>query len=175
MKKWTVKAALCATALQFSGCIIATGDAPPPAGTLSVEWSINGQRHPADCAAFGVDRLELLIFTRFGALIDHVDASCEAFAISVGLVEGRYHTDATLIDSVGRSATLTQSIGDIAIIEDTDLLVVIDFPVDSFFGHSCHGVSVGASRVSRDRERAGRSENGGCSRQTWTTEHRPRH
>lgn len=132
MKKWSVKAVSCAAALQFPGCIIVSGDPLPPAGMLSVEWSIDGQRHPADCAAFGVDRLELLIYTRFGALIDHVDASCEAFAVSVELVEGRYHTDATLVDSVGRSATLTRSIGDIAIIEDTDLVVVIDFPVDSF-------------------------------------------
>jgi hypothetical protein len=133
MNDWGVKAMLCAAGLVLPGCFIVTDDDEPRrVGTLTVEWTIDGIQDPNDCAVFGVDRLELLLYTRFEELIDEINPLCESFILSVDLVEGRYHADATLVDSFDRAATLTEPLDNLDIIEDTDLEVLIDFPLESF-------------------------------------------
>lgn len=119
-----------AAALQLPGCLVV--DEERGIGSLTVEWSIDGVRDPLDCAALGVDRLELVVFSRSGRVVDEIEPFCESFAATVDLVEGLYFGDATLVDSFDAPATLTQSIDDISIIEGTDLAVSIDFPPGSF-------------------------------------------
>jgi hypothetical protein len=134
MNKWGIKALLCATALQLSGCIFESDDhdSRPHVGTLTVRWTIDGLTDPGDCAAFGVDRMELALYTAFDEKIDEVNPVCEAFEVSVDLDEGRYSADATLVDSFDRSATETQVLDALDVYGDNELVVDIDFPLDSF-------------------------------------------
>lgn len=130
MKNSYATIALCAAALGLPGCVVVTDD--DGIGTLTVEWTIDGLRDPADCAAFDVDRLELVLFTRSGRIVEEIEPLCESFGVSVDLVEGRYFGDVTLVDGFDEPATFTQPIDDIVIIEATDLAVHIDFPIGSF-------------------------------------------
>ena len=123
--------ALCAAALQLPACVVVSDD-DRGIGTLTVEWTIDGVRDPSDCAAFAVDRLELVIFTRSGRVVDEIEPVCESFGVSVDLVEAVYFGDATLVDSFDAPATLTQPIDYLDIIEATELAVSIDFPIGSF-------------------------------------------
>jgi hypothetical protein len=135
LKRWGASALALGVALQLSGCLVVADDddlGPLPVGTLTVNWSIDGLRDPRDCADFGVDRLELVIYDRFGDVVDELEPFCEDFGISVDLEEGSYSADVTMVDSFDRSATLTETLEAIDIIADTDLTLGVDFPVDSF-------------------------------------------
>jgi hypothetical protein len=135
LKSAAVFAATLAAAVQLSGCIVSGDDGrsgPLPTGTLTVHWTIDGQRSSLDCSDFGVDRLELIIYDETGAEVDEVQPYCESFAVSVDLLEGSYFADVTLVDSADRSASLTKTLDALDIIEGTDLDVAVDFPVDSF-------------------------------------------
>ncbi len=137
LKRWGAGALALGAALQLSGCIFVAEDdgrdlAPIPFGTLTVNWTIDGLREPLDCEDFGVDRLELVIYDPGGAVVDELSPFCEAFGVSVDLPEGSYFADVTLVDSFDRSATLTETLEALDIIEGTDLVVGVDFPVDSF-------------------------------------------
>ena len=135
VKKPAVMVLALAAALQLSGCFVVADDGhsgPLPTGTLTVDWTIDGQRSSLDCDDFGVDRLELVIYDESGAEVDEVEPYCESFAVSVDLLEGSYFADVTLVDSADRSATLTKTLNALDIIEGTELDVAVDFPVDSF-------------------------------------------
>ena len=135
--KWGVGSLALAAALGLSGCFISTDDGGPsrgplPTGTLTVDWTIDGQRSGLDCADFGVDRLELVIYDFSGAVVDEVEPFCESFEVSVDLIEDSYSADVTLVDGADRSVTLTKTLDALDIIEGTDLNVSVDFPIDSF-------------------------------------------
>jgi hypothetical protein len=135
--KWGVGSLALAASLGLSGCFITTDDdgpsrGPLPTGTLTVDWTIDGQRSGLDCADFGVDRLELVIYDLSGAEVDEVEPFCESFAVSIDLIEDTYSADVTLVDGADRSVTLTKTLDDLDIIDGTDLNVSVDFPLDSF-------------------------------------------
>lgn len=142
MKNWTTKALGLGGMLLCSG--LATGclfvdddddDRGPPApvvGTLTVDWTIDGQTNPDDCAAFGVDRFELVLYEAGDYVVDEVEPLCEAFSVSIDMLDGIYYGDATLVDGFDRAATVTLPIDDIDIVAGTELLIPIDFSIDSF-------------------------------------------
>ena len=135
--KWGAGSLALAAALGLSGCFITTDDGVPsrgplPRGTLTLDWTIDGQRSGLDCSDFGVDRLELIIYDASGAEVDEVEPYCESFEVSVDLVEDTYSADVTLVDGADRSVTLTKTLDAIDIIEGSDLNISVDFPVDSF-------------------------------------------
>jgi hypothetical protein len=132
-KNWLTRALPGLLMVGLSGCFFVSDDDDDytPLGTLTVEWSIDDATFPEDCAAFGVDRMELLVYAGRD-LIDEVEPLCEAFSVSIDLPEGVYDADATLVDSFDRSATLTEPIDAIDIIAGTELVVNVDFPVGSF-------------------------------------------
>ena len=137
LKKWGSGIISLGLALGLSGCLFVADDdgddyAGPLPGTLTVEWSVEGQTDALDCADLGVDRLELVIYDSAGVEVAELEPFCEDFSVSVDLDEGRYFADVTLIDSFDRSATLTETIERIDIIAGTDLNVGVDFPIDSF-------------------------------------------
>jgi len=133
LKKWGACVASLGAALQLSGCFVtANDDRPLPVGTLTVDWSIDGRHSSLDCADFGVDRLELVIYDESGAEVDELEPFCESFAVSADLVEGSYFADVTLVDSADRSVTLTKTLDAIDIIGDTELDITVDFSIDSF-------------------------------------------
>jgi len=121
-----------------TGCLFvdhdddADNDAASALGTLTVNWTIDGQTSPADCAAFDVDRLELVLYENGDRVIQEVEPLCESFSVSVEMLDGLYYGDATLVDGFDRAATLTLPIDDIDIIGETELVIPIDFSLDSF-------------------------------------------
>jgi len=124
----------CAFGALLPGCIVTTDDhrGPPPVGTLTVEWTINGGTNPDDCVLYGADHLELLIYAGPDDLVTEVDPLCEDFSVSVDLDPGRYSADATLVDSINRSATVTAPLDGLLVTDGTDLVSSIDFPDGSF-------------------------------------------
>ena len=68
-------------------------------------------------------------YTGLDQLVDRVDPICESFSVSVDLLEGRYEADA---DGFERPASITQTIYAIAIVEDTGLVIGIDFSIEIF-------------------------------------------
>lgn len=140
MKNWTTKALglggmlLCSS--LATGCLFVDDDddddIAPALGTLTVDWTIDGLTNPDDCAAFGVDRMELVIYERGDYVVDEVEPLCEAFSVTIDMLDGIYYADATLVDSFDRAATVTLPVDDIDIIAGTELVIPIDFPIDSF-------------------------------------------
>jgi hypothetical protein len=140
VNNWTFKALAPVgwlACLSLSGCLFVGDDdnghdAPDPVGSVTVTWSIDGIQDPNDCIDFGVDRLELRLYTLRGDLIREVEPFCEDFAVTVDMTEGRYDGEATLVDSDDGSATITEPLDNIDIVAGTDLQIDVDFPVDSF-------------------------------------------
>jgi hypothetical protein len=140
VKNWTTKALAplgVFACLGLSGCLFTSDDgnddyAYDPIGSLTVEWTIDGQRNPADCADFAVDRLELVLYDGADQFVDEFEPVCESFGMTVDLEEGLYYGDATLVDSFDQSATVTEPLEDIDIVGGTDLVISVDFPIDSF-------------------------------------------
>lgn len=137
MKNWMTKALthggflLCLGAMP--GCLVVddNDDDPAPVGTLEVFWTIDGLTDPIDCADFGVDRLELLIYDG-GRVVDEFEPFCEDFGISIDLFDGIYDGAATLVDSFDNAATTTEELEAIDIVEGTTLTIDVDFPINSF-------------------------------------------
>lgn len=142
MKNWTTKALGIGGMLLCSGlatgCLFVDDDddddreSAPVVGTLTINWTIDGQTNPDDCAAFGVDRMELVLYESGDYIVDEVEPLCEAFSTSVDMLDGIYYGDATLVDSFDRAATVTLPIDDIDIVAGTELVIPIDFSIDSF-------------------------------------------
>ena len=141
MKNWTTKALAplgLLACLGLSGCLFVGDDddddyAYDSVGSLTVEWTIDGRRDPGDCADFAVDRLELVLYTGADRFVVEFEPVCESFGTTIDLDEGLYYGDATLVDSFDQSATVTEPLDDIDIIGETELVIPIDFPLDSFF------------------------------------------
>ncbi|HWO09696.1 MAG TPA: hypothetical protein VNN80_09465 [Polyangiaceae bacterium] len=124
-QSWVLSAAL---VFALPGCLIVDDDIDDDPGTLTLAWSVDGAVEPADCAFYGIDRLELTVYDIFDDPLVTSYALCEEFELSIRLPEGYYSADATLIDSFDRSVTRTQVIDDIDIIEDEELYIPVDFP-----------------------------------------------
>lgn len=121
-----------------TGCLFVSDDddddgrSRPSIGTLTVNWTIDGQTNPADCADFAVDRLELVLYEASDDVVDELEPLCESFSVSVDVLDGVYYGEATLVDSFDRAATFTEPLEDIDIVGGTELVIPVDFPIDSF-------------------------------------------
>lgn len=120
-----------ALALSLPGCLIVDDDGEDP-GTLTLGWTVEGLQEPADCAFYGIDRLELTVYDLFEDPVVTSYALCEDFELSIGLPEGFYSADATLIDGLDRAVTRTQLVDSIDIFENEELYIPIDFPARAF-------------------------------------------
>jgi hypothetical protein len=128
-QNWILSAAL---AFALPGCLIVDDELDDDPGTLTLAWTVDGAVEPSDCAFYGIDRLELTVYDIFDDPLVTTDALCEQFELSLGLPEGFYSADATLIDDLDRSVTRTQVIDDIDIIRDEELYIPIDFSDRAF-------------------------------------------
>ncbi len=119
--------------LGLSGCLFVDGDDDDGdrVGTLTLRWTIDGISDPLDCVDFDVDRLELRLYEG-GDLLDEAEPFCEDFSTTIELLDGVYDGEATLVDSFDRAATFTEPLDDIDIIAGTELVIDVDFPIDSF-------------------------------------------
>jgi hypothetical protein len=117
----------CASGLALSGCIIVTDDYD--VGTFSLEWSIEGDTLGVDCDLVGARRTEVVIFDRFDQWVAELEPRCSAFGVSVDLDAGRYVAEITLVDRFDDAVSFTL-VEPFRVIEDTELIVAVDFSVD---------------------------------------------
>jgi hypothetical protein len=132
LSRATLAIAAAAAPCLLGGCTVENRTAPPPDGSVTVDWTIADAKDPGDCANYGADTLELVITSAGGANVGTWDAACGDFATQVSLPPGDYSATATLIDSQGRSRSSTIDIHPFSIDSDTDLNIPIDFPTSSF-------------------------------------------
>lgn len=125
---------LLAAGLAGPGCVVATDTGPVLAdGLLTVDWSIAGSLDPGLCVAYAVDAMEVVIYDRFGDFVTEVEAPCEAFTLTVALYPDLYHADATLVGFYDESASVTEPLDGLDIIEDTELIVEVDYPLGTLY------------------------------------------
>jgi hypothetical protein len=141
MKLWKRSAGLWAGLLgaaSLLGCTlqagVSPGPPPPPpdvTGSVTIRWTIAGSDSPVQCAYYAVDNLKLDIHDDTGASVTSIEASCEAFNVTVDLDPGTYNADATLVDVNDKPTSLSLPIDDIKVTTGTDLAIDIDFPARS--------------------------------------------
>jgi hypothetical protein len=105
---------------------------PPGTGTLTLEWSIAGRLSPSDCAAFGADFMELVVFDRSSTFATEAGAPCEGFALSLELPEGVFDAEATLVDRSDFAVSVSEPLDDLVILESSELVASVDYPPGSF-------------------------------------------
>lgn len=124
-------------ATSLTGCIIDDGpDRIPVArdnGLLTVAWTVDGTDDPAACAFEGADTIDIFVEHARGGTAAHVSDFCEVFVTSIELRPGSYFADAVLLDVSGRPITTTVDLGFFEIFGRDELIVDVDFPLDSFF------------------------------------------
>jgi len=113
-----------------SGCIVDTADPVPYAGTLVVDWSIDGIKFPAKCSQSGAAAIEISVNGPSGGIFTQ---DCSAFATSIGLASGNYSASARLIDIAGGARTTDVYLGAFSIFGNDNLVIPIDFPASSFY------------------------------------------
>jgi len=118
----------------ISGCgggndtVVVVQDSSAP---LTVRWTIDGTIDSGACAFYRADLFELVVLDPGGAVVTELTAPCEDFEVSLDLLEGSYDADATLIDAFDRPVTITEQLNDLRLIPGTELVVDVDFPVQS--------------------------------------------
>ena len=119
---------------SLSGCFISADSGPPPpasVGTLTFDWTVAGTTDPAACDSFEVDGMDLIVYDDRGAQVTEVTAPCDAFSVSVDLDEGTYSVDAMLTDR-GLAGSATETLANLDVIGDTELVANVDFPPVAF-------------------------------------------
>jgi hypothetical protein len=130
--KGLVAAALAAGPL---GCVVGVEDTTagvPPPGTLTVAYTIVGQTDPGYCSYYSVSDAELVVYSPAGSVIDDLVMPCDAFQVSTDLYPGTYNADVTLLDSLNRPRSITKPLYDIRVVADTEVVIDVDFPPNSF-------------------------------------------
>jgi hypothetical protein len=134
-KRYALLSGLALAATLVSGCFIDADGRPSPsgAGTLTMLWTVDGTTDPDACIYLGGGPIdfELLIDEGTEAVAD-VQAPCEDFGLSVDLSPGTYTGYATLVDLNDDAVTTTLPLERLVIVEDTELTVDVDFPLESF-------------------------------------------
>jgi hypothetical protein len=129
-------AALC---LGLSGCVAeATTDSRPvivdsSTGFLVVDWAIGGAQDPAACRQSDADVINIAVETADGFFIGEFEDVCEAFQTSIALAPDGYVADAVLLDPFGEARTTLVDLGFFEIYGEDELIVLADFPSDSFY------------------------------------------
>lgn len=144
--RWATWLAAGVLAFGASGCFFeASTDAgpapaplpPPPGplgpGTLTLRWNVTETTDPNSCVIGNTPTFDVILTTSSGQFAGEFQASCASFATSVSsLVPGDYTGSAVLLDPQGRPRTTTVYIQTFTIIENTNLVVDLDFPASSF-------------------------------------------
>jgi len=132
--KVVVRSVLVVAALATSGCIVEQAPAPSSSlGTVEIQWTINGRVDSNLCSQSSAATLAVDLYDSRGYAVGSYDASCGAFATSVGLYDGSYSADARLLDASGRARSTTVSIAPFWVRAGSTLVVPIDFPSSSFY------------------------------------------
>jgi hypothetical protein len=124
-----LRSLLCVTALAASACIIEAEHW----GTFELEWTIRGRIDPDLCLATDATTLAVDVYEAHGSFVGSYDAPCRAFATSIGLHEGTYSANATLLDPGGYARSTTVSMAPFTVWSDSTTIVPVDFPSSSFY------------------------------------------
>jgi len=127
---------LAALAAPLAGCVIdARDDTPSPSptqGTMTVAYTIEGTTDPDLCDAYNVGDAELVVYTLAGSVITKQYQPCVDFQVGAVLFPGTYDADLTMVDRANGARSITKPLNAIDIIADTDVVIDVDFPPDSF-------------------------------------------
>ena len=104
----------------------------PPTGTLTVEYTIQGETVPSHCAFYGASDVELVVYDDLGYIVADRYAPCESYLVSVELYPGLYGADVTLVDPFNNAVSVTAPLDGLDVVRDTELVVLVDFPPGSF-------------------------------------------
>lgn len=125
-------ALIAAVAAPLSGCVVTTADdeplPAPLAGTLTVNYTIEGTTDPSVCSYYGVVDIELVVYVASGAFVAEEQAYCSDFQVSIALPSGTYSADVTLVDDVDRAMSVSKPLYDLRVLTDAELVVDLDFP-----------------------------------------------
>lgn len=127
-----------AAAFALSGCLITTDDGGGPIytsydGIVVIDWTIDGSKDASLCDFSDTAEISIQIETTSGALVGEYVQDCGAFATRIDLPPGSYVGDAVLLDFGGRQRTTIVDLGSFRIYGDDELILPIDFPMDSFY------------------------------------------
>jgi len=125
----------CLALAGLGGCVVSSSSEPVPVestGRLTLRWTIDGTTDPNLCVMGQVMDIDITISTTGGALAGEFRAPCEAFATTVStLLPGSYVASARLVVAdVPRTTPV--DIAPFTIFSNSELVVDVDFPANSF-------------------------------------------
>lgn len=139
--RWAGIMAGAGLAVVATGCLVESttdaGPAPAPSpsapGTLTLQWTVDEITDPDACIMGNAPTLDVILTTTGGAFEGEFEAACTSFATSISsLAPGGYYGAARLLDSAGRPRTTTVAIQTFTILENSNLVIDLDFPAASF-------------------------------------------
>lgn len=105
----------------------------PLAGTLTVDWTLEGSTDPSACALSGTDVIEVSVQDPAGNELAAYQQACASFATSITLGAGDYRATAVLLDQNNVPRTTRIAVAPFPLRGNDELHVPVDFPADSFF------------------------------------------
>jgi hypothetical protein len=99
-----------------------------------MDWTIDGTKDPAQCAASGATTFSVSLYNSGGRLEGQFIQDCAAFATTIDdLIVDVYTGRANLLDTSGSPRTTTIELAPFTVIADTTVAISMDFPTSSFF------------------------------------------
>ena len=107
---------------------------PVPQPTrLRIRWTVDQSVDPNLCTLGQVVALDIRVSTTGGELIGEFRAPSSAFATTISLLPpGDYVAEAVFVDAAGEPRTTVIAIHPFALLEQSELVIDVDFPADSF-------------------------------------------
>jgi hypothetical protein len=103
------------------------------AGSLTLRWTVDEVNDPNVCIMGNAATLDVVLTTSDGQFVGEFAAACTSFATTISsLVADDYTGTAQLLDSGGRARTTVINLRPFTILENSNLIVDLDFPADSF-------------------------------------------
>jgi hypothetical protein len=129
-------------AMALPGCFVQTDDgAPSPPGpvvgvaqgALTVRWTVDEGTDPSSCTMGHVALFNIAVSTIDGGFVGEFEASCADFSTTIStLAPGRYVASAELQDTGSQPRTTATDLAPFTILANSNLIVDVDFPADSF-------------------------------------------
>ena len=146
VSRWAGIFAGACLALGSTGCFFeASTDAgptpgpPPPIppgptpGSLTLEWTVERSTDPNLCVLGRASTFDVVLTTTTGQFVGEFQASCGSFGTTISsLAPGGYYGAAQLLDASGRPRTTTIAINAFTVLDNSNLVIGLDFPADSF-------------------------------------------